>query len=117
MELPPMPVAEKIIFPADASSSIRNHWLAELATWKAPSVVGNPLDVDIPLTRIWPWGVRAMPLAMDAVDPPMSTEKTTAPLGSSLVINERVSLSFVGGIPSVPPPTDGKYGFWVQPAT
>src|ERR1700730_6712993 len=103
IELPPIPVAEKMILMAAASSSIRNQWLVESATLYAPAVEGNPLEPATPLTRIWPWGVSAMPRAVDIAEPPTSTENNTAPSGFNLVMNDRGSLPPVGAVPSAPP--------------
>src|SRR5579885_579887 len=116
-ELPPMPVAEKIILLAAASNSVKYHWLVESATLYAPGVEGNPFEAAIPLTRIRPCGVIAMPRAVEIADPPMSTEKTTAPCGFSLVTNDRASAPPAGAVPNALPPITGKFGFVVDPAT
>jgi hypothetical protein len=62
---------------AFGSNSVKNQWLVESATLYAPVVVGNPLELATPLIRIWPCGERAMPLAVDIAEPPISTEKIT----------------------------------------
>src|ERR1022692_3761179 len=116
IELPPIPVAEKLTLLAAASNSIRNQWPLLSATRYAPGVVANPLPTAIPLTSTCPCAVSATPNARDGTEPPMRTENTTAPSGFSLVRNDRTYPTLAGAVPPSPSPTTGKFELLVQPA-
>src|ERR1039458_718281 len=117
MELPPIPVAEKITFDAVASNSIRNHLPVVSETLYAPEVDVNPATLLMPLTRICPCDVNAIPAARLEMDPPMRLANSITPVGLNLATKLRVSVDPVGAVPSEVAPATAKLGFDVAPVT
>src|SRR5581483_11964114 len=121
IELPPTPVAEKTTLLPPVPISIRNQRLESSPRLIAPAVAGKPAALAIPLTRIYPEEVTAIPRLCAEIEPPIRTENSTAPLGFILTTKARVSPALVGAVPSVPAMRPGaklgKFGFAVQPAT